>query len=136
MKEIIVTYRPGDIVKTGSVVEKIQHVRFIGDGVDVSDGFNTFDELYDHSIALFIALCRILRKEAGHNGIWRSKLHNDGTMYDGWFVMGINEEAGKQITYHLPIDRWSETEFAAELSHAPKWDGHTAADVLGRLSQL
>lgn len=32
--------------------------------------------------------------------------HYDGTAYIGWFVMGINQENGKQISYHLPINKW------------------------------
>lgn len=45
-------------------------------------------------------------------------------------------EAGTQITYHLPIDRWEECSFAETLDKAPKWDGHTSADVITRLKNL
>jgi hypothetical protein len=70
--------------------------------------------------------------------IWRSKQnHPDGIkMYDGWFVMGIGVKPGKQITYHLPLSRWNETDFAQTLDHAPDWDGHTPDDVLTRLKIL
>ena len=102
------------------------------------DGYHTFDELYDHRITLYIALCRVLAKDAGHNGVWRSKKHSDGELAFGgtWFVLGIGKEAGKQITYHLPIERWDETAFAKTLERALKWDGHTSADVLERLKNL
>lgn len=137
MKEITISFEPGSVeVDTIRTTRPVEQVVVKGEDIKVSDGYHTFDELYDHRITLFIALCRILRKDADHNGIWRSKLHNDGTMYEGWFIMGIGEEAGNQITYHLPIARWHETDFAAELTRAPKWDGHTPADVLERLKQL
>ncbi len=68
--------------------------------------------------------------------IWRSKLHSDGSAFDGWFILGLGEAKGGQITYHLPLDRWDETDFAETRERAPEWDGHTAADVLGRIKQL
>lgn len=106
---------------------------------DISDGYHTFGELYEHRIVLFIKLCeaRGLANHSDDLDIWRSKLHADGTMFDGWFIMGINREKGKQITYHLPIERWVETEcFAKTLDKAPKFDGHTPEDVLKRIKAL
>ncbi len=112
---------------------------------EVSDGYHTFNELYDHRITLFIALSRL--EEERHSvynsdhypeihTVWRSKLHSDGSSYDGWFILGINKEQGKQITYHLPIERWNETDFAETLEKAPEWDGHTPQDVLARIKNL
>ena len=51
-------------------------------------------------------------------------------------MMGIDKKPGKQITYHLPIAYWDETEFAETLDLAPEWDGHTSDDVLERLRKL
>ncbi len=103
------------------------------------DGYHTFDELYDHRISLYIALCRVLRTDADHRGVWRSKRHSDGEICFGTgtqFVLGISHEAGKQITYHIPIERWNETEFAETLEKAPEWDSHSSKDVLERLKNL
>ena len=112
-----------------------------GDNLSVCDGYHTIDELYDHRITLFIALCRAIEKQEEYNNgieIWRSKKHSDGELAFGgtWFVLGINKEEGKQITYHLPILKWEETNFAETLETAPEWDGHTSADVLERLKKL
>lgn len=100
----------------------------------ISDGYHTFDELYDHRIILFITLCKCLSVE--HDKVWRSKLHSDGSEFKGWFILGIGKEKGKQITYHIPTERWEETDFAETLEKAPEWDGHTSADVLERLKKL
>ena len=55
-------------------------------------------------------------------------------MFHGWFIVGIREESGRQITYHLPERFWPEaTSIARVLERAPVWDGHTSADVLVRL---
>lgn len=101
---------------------------------DISDGYHTFQELYDHRIALFLALCRSF---ADRRTVWRAKLHSDGTMFDGCFIVGINEGTGEQITYHLPIEIWDETDFIREYDVAPcVYDGHTPQDVLERLKKL
>ena len=103
---------------------------------DVSDGYHTFGELYEHRITLFIALCKSI--EGQENDAWRSLRHSDGELAFGgtWFVLGIGKDKGKQITYHLPIEKWNETNFCETLSKAPEYDGHTPNDVLERLKNL
>lgn len=115
----------------------------IKDGIDtnkISDGYHTFEELYEHRITLFVALCRLLKNEyklqMDGQGVWRSKAHSDGSVWDGWFILGISTVKGQQITYHLPMNKWEQTEFAYTLDKAPDWDGHTAEDVLKRLTYL
>lgn len=112
----------------------------------VSDGNHTIEELYDHRVMLFIALCRRCQDFLHHGDarnkfgdekiVWRSKLHADGSSFEGWFIMGIWRQPGNQISYHLPISCWEETHFAETLDNAPKWDGHTGRDVLERLKKL
>lgn len=113
------------------------------DGIEqtgkISDGYHTFDELYEHRITLFIALCKQITNqpyEGEKYGVWRSQLHSDGSSFDGWFILGVGKEKGEQITYHLPLSKWDETEFAETLEKAPVWDGHTSDDVLERLKNL
>lgn len=113
-------------------------IRAEGEDLEVSDGYHTFDELYDHRITLYICLCEAL-VQAGHNGIWRSKRHSDGELCFGTgtqFVLGIGKNEGVQITYHIPIERWEEAGSAENLEIAPEWDGHTSEDVLKRLKSL
>src|SRR5688500_15781523 len=98
----------------------------------ISDGYHTFGELYEHRNNLFIKLCKT------HPEIptWRSKLHSDGTGFDGWFIIGMYKEKGKQISYHLPLSMWEETNFAETLEKAPEFDGHKSKDVLERIKNL
>jgi len=105
------------------------------------DGYHTFGELYDHRITLYIALCRhkhelLALENPGKHKVWRSKLHANGSGYEGWYIMGIGTKPGEQITYHLPEKTWADTEFADTLERAPEWDGHTPDDVLKRLAAL
>lgn len=117
---------------------------------EVSDGYHTFDELYEHRITLYIALCRTIsywmKREANEQADeeyikdslpWRSKFHYDGSKFDGWYVLGLGREMGKQITYHLPLSRWDETNFAETFDKAPcEFDEHTPADVIARLKTI
>lgn len=96
----------------------------------VSDGYHTFDELYEHRCVLFLALM-----QSGQAYAWKSRLHSDGTSFDGWFVAGIYTGKGRQITYHLPDKYWDECT-AGALPKAPEWDGHTSADVLERIQKV
>lgn len=92
---------------------------------EVSDGFHTFNELYAHRIALFIALAIHIP------GAWKSRLHADGSCLEGWFIAGFTTPAGP-ITYHLPDAEWDAFP-VQDVPRAPQWDGHTAADVVERL---
>lgn len=112
-----------------------------GDSLVVDDGFHTIDELYDHRITLYITLCRFIEKDtmAPHGYVWRSKRHSDGELCFGTgtqFVLGIGSKQGEQITYHIPVERWEETNFAKELDKAHEYDGHTSQDVVDRLKKL
>lgn len=92
----------------------------------VSDGYHTFQELYDHRNHLFMALMKSFPDLS-----WKSKKHHDGSGYEGWFIAGIHLPTG-DITYHLPEWLWVHCP-AKELEFAPEWDGHTSKDVLKRL---
>ena len=123
------------------IPQKHKLIRAEGENLEVSDGYHTFDELYEHRVVLWIALCKILYADPQYQtgqkaDVWRSKLHSDGTSFDGWFIMGIGRNKGEQITYHLPISKWEDTNFAETRDKAPEFDGHTSADVLERIKAL
>lgn len=107
----------------------------------ISDGYHTFNDLYEHRYALFIALCRLLNTidfaewSLQTPKVWKSKHHSDGTSFDGWFVAGIGTDDGKQITYHLPMKFWDILE-VDERERAPLFDQHTPNDVIKRLLEL
>lgn len=109
----------------------------------ISDGYHTFGELYEHRITLFIALCKLMEQysdivngyDPSPKPVWKSKAHSDGSVWEGWFILGMGKNRNGQITYHLPISKWDECNFEI-LEKAPEWDGHTSADVLERLKNL
>lgn len=88
----------------------------------ISDGFHTFNELYAHRMELFAVICH-----QNHSRAWKSKLHHDGTMFDGYFIVGVDTPLG-QFTYHYQMDNWNKFD-VIELDLAPEWDGHSSDDV-------
>lgn len=112
-------------------------------GNEITDGHHTMSELYEHRFALFCALCKVYDNYKTPLGsrvfCWKSKLHHDGTMYEGWFIAGmtIANLDGKetQISYHLPMDWWDRFNIK-EKDGAPKYDGYTSQDVIKRLLDL
>lgn len=96
---------------------------------EVSDGYHTFGELYEHRCLLFVALMKAHPKMA-----WRSRLHHDGSGEPGWWIGGLHLPTG-DISYHLPDWAWPllDGSGVTTLERAPKWDGHTSTDVLQRL---
>ena len=95
----------------------------------VNDGSHTFDELYHHRMMLFAVICNTYKDKA-----WKSWKHHDGTMYDNYFIVGINTPDG-QYSYHYHKDNWDMFD-VIELSNAPIWDGHEPKDVDRLLSLL
>ena len=88
----------------------------------ISDGYHTFDELYFHRMVLFSVICMTYRDKA-----WKSWKHHDGTMYDDYFIVGIDTPKG-QYTYHYHKDYW-DIFIVRELSYAPEFDGHKPEDI-------
>lgn len=103
----------------------IFHVERAG---EISDGYHTFDELYDHRTVIFAALCKAHKSNA-----WKSWKHEDGTMYDNHFIAGIHTEEG-QFNYHCHEKYWELFSVVKELPFAPPYDGHTPNDIMRLLS--
>lgn len=98
---------------------------------NTSDGFHTFDELYEHRIALFIALMK------SHPGIsWWSRKHEDGSMFQGgWIIAGMSLPTG-EISYHMRDTYIKNLKGIPELGLGKKWDGHEPKDVVERLLKI
>lgn len=90
---------------------------------ELSDGFHTFNELYHHRAILFSIICNQNKELA-----WKSKSHDDGTMYANMFIVGIDTPLG-QFTYHYDVKPYWEIFNVKALDYAPKWDGHKPSDI-------
>ena len=97
---------------------------------DTSDGYHTFNELYHHRAVLFSVVVA-----ANSGRAWKSKLHHDGTMYEGMFIVGVDTPQG-QATYHYDVEPYWDMFWCRELERAPEWDGHTPDDAIERIGLL
>lgn len=98
----------------------------------VSDGYHTMDELYDHRREL----SRVMLEMADNHGmqVWKAKKHFDGTMFDGYFVVGmmLNHQ---QISYHYDLKYWDSFHIPEYEICPVEYDGHSSNDVLERLAR-
>ena len=95
----------------------------------ISDRCHTFGELYDHRAKLFSVICNLHREIS-----WKSRFHDNGTMFDGYFIVGIETEEG-QATYHYGLELWDLFD-VEELPKAPKYDGHNSNQAIARILSL
>lgn len=96
---------------------------------EVSDGYHTFNQLYDHRNLLFLNLV------AANPAIsFKTRLNDKKESGEGWFILGMNTEHG-QITYHLPDQFW-DMAVVKEVEYHFDYDGHTSEDVCERLAHL
>lgn len=98
---------------------------------NITDGYHTFDELYYHRAVLFAT---ILNSKENKELAWKSKLHSDGEMWDGLFIVGITTPEG-DYSYHYHHERWDMFD-VKELDKAPVYDGHKPSDITRLLSLL
>ena len=93
-------------------------------GNDMSDGYHTFDELYEHRVLLYLNLC----------------LHAPDMCafkcdYEDWFCLYLESPCG-QISYHLP-NKYLDVVKKHGIKEDPtyKWDGHDSKKVIERLTE-
>lgn len=122
----------------------------------ISDGYHTFNELYEfrkmYNVALFNELANpntvryhLDKKEfAGIGSIQGNKYqvhkswkHNDGELCfgGGWFIVSAMLPGG-QISNHYKAEDWDLFQIPEEEKALFKFDGHTGKDVLERLKNL
>lgn len=97
---------------------------------NTSDGYHTFNELYHHRAVLFSVIVAKFADRA-----WKSKLHADGTMYEGMFIVGIETPDG-HATYHYDVEPYWAMFRCKEVDRAPEWDGHTPDQAIERIGKL
>lgn len=106
-----------------------KHILYAKSIDDISDGYHTFDELYHHRMCLFSVICNLFPDKS-----WKSWKHHDDTMYDDYFIVGIDCPEG-QYSYHYHKSKWDMFK-VKELANAPEWDGHKPEDITRLFSLL
>ena len=83
-----------DVGVLNQLISSVQNL----DKGKISDGLHTFEDLYTHRNALFIALANHVSERA-----WRSEKQSDGVQTPGWFLLGINKKEGEQSSSPLLV---------------------------------
>lgn len=109
---------------------KDQQFKELCNSGEASDGYHTFNELYDFRREYNAALV--------NTGVWKahkSYRHHTGELCfgGGWFIVMIETPFG-QISNHYENKYWNEFH-CEEKELADEYDGHTEKDVLERLSK-
>lgn len=102
---------------------------------EVSDGYHTFNELYEFRKLYNAALFNEWATEHAY-GVHKSWRHHDGELCfgGGWFIVMATLRTG-QISNHYEAKDW-ELFKISERHTANEWDGHTTADVADRLRRF
>ena len=100
---------------------------------NISDGYHTFNELYEYRLLYNASMFNELAKQ-GLYDVHKSKRHSDGTIPFGdenWFIVQAELPTG-QISNHYEMKDW-ELFNVPEKEKANPYDGHTPQDVAKRL---
>lgn len=99
---------------------------------NISDGYHTFNELYEYRLLYNASMFNELAKQ-GLYDVHKSKRHSDGEecFGGGWFIVQAQLPTG-QISNHYEMKDWDLFQIP-EKEKANIWDGHTPQDVAKRL---
>ena len=91
---------------------------------ELSDGYHTFNSLYEQRMYLFATIVNQNKDKA-----WKSYKHEDGELCfgGGWFIVGVDTPNGS-YTYHYE-NKYYDLFECEELECGKHWDGHTDKDV-------
>lgn len=100
---------------------------------EVSDGYHTFNELYEYRLLYNAAFFNELARR-GICDVHKSKRHSDGEIPFGdpnWFIVMAELPTG-QISNHYEMKDWDLFQ-VPEKSISNVWDGHGPRDVAKRI---
>ena len=103
----------------------------------ISDGYHTFDELYQYRMLYNAGFFNMLAALPGNPyNVHKSVRHNNGDLCfgGGWFIVMATLPTG-QISNHYELCNWN-LFHVCERMVADKWDGHTSENVANRLWNL
>lgn len=103
---------------------------------EVSDGYHTFNELYEYRMLYNAAFFNELAKH-GLYDVHKSRKHSDGEAPFGdpnWFIVMAELPTG-QISNHYEMKDWDKFQ-VPEREFSNRWDGHSPKDVVERLTKF
>lgn len=95
----------------------------------ISNGVHTYRELYDYCVGFFGIICNMNREVS-----WKSKVHSNGTIKDGYFIVGT-ETAEGQVTFECELCYWDSFD-VIELEMAPKCGSDNSKQAIKALNKV
>lgn len=102
----------------------------------ISDGYHTFNELYEYRLLYNASMFNELAKQNLYD-VHKSRLHSDGTVPFGnpdYFIVVAELPTG-QISNHYKMKDWDLFDIPVK-DKANKYDGHSPKDVAERLRKF
>ncbi len=131
LQKLLINYFVGQPTVSMKFLKNLKNL-IQGNTQQLTDGYHTFDELYQHRYLLYLALTKALSNDYP---VWLAFRHHDGSWFEGYFLV-CAELAGEQISYHLPNSVLNMCNHLPQFDIAPvEFDGHTSQDVLDRLAK-
>ena len=121
---------------TDEMIEGLVEEEEVKDMGEVSDGYHTFNELYEYRLLYNASMFNELAKQNLYD-VHKSKRHSDGEIPFGdsnWFIVMAELPTG-QISNHYEMKDWDLFDIP-EKEIANEWDGHTPKDVAERLRRF
>ena len=118
-----------NVIEVNKLIAKEKESNEKFEAGDISDTHHTFNELYYVRMILSALVFNTYRQYA-----WKSKLHEDGTMFDDMFIVGIETLEGG-FSFHYDMADWDKFD-VEELDRGRPWDGHVTKDIPRLLSLL
>lgn len=103
----------------------------VTDAGEASDGYHTFNELYEFRLLLHAFAAQAWHARGWH--VVKSYRHHDGGLCfgGGWFIVTAQLPSG-QVSNHYRASDWDLFD-VPEVETPPEWDSHDTKDVLSRL---
>ena len=117
-------------------MDELYEVKPVSETGEISDGYHTFNELYEFRLLYNACMFNELAKQ-GLYDVHKSKRHSNGEIPFGdenWFVVVAELPTG-QITNHYNITDWELFQIP-EKECANEYDGHSPQDVADRLRKF
>ena len=122
-----------------NIINKInQEIKENEENIDtdlISDTWHTFGELYQHRSILFIKLCKELSLKKDYQ-VFRTKKHNDESIMEEYFILGVKLPDHSYISYHINNEYWDLCEFAKKIEKSPIKGKYTSNDALTNLLKI
>jgi hypothetical protein len=118
------------------IFEKSYDKEGLKDMGEVSDGYHTFNKLYEFRKMYNAAAINVWAEQNKYD-VHKSKNHSDGIpcFGGGWFIVMAILPSG-QISNHYKMEDWDLFQCKEEEIVKFPYDGHTAEDVLKRLEEV